>query len=94
MITLILTDDQALDIVSQISNKLRQKKVENADSIHSDGLLRCQQFIESLASGSAISVKGLAQTLDVPTETISTALVSLKQRKVVEMVMRGTWKKL
>lgn len=96
-ITLTLTDDQALEIVAQLGNALKRAAPtarDNADDIYGAGIVKAREYIETIAPGVTIRPKGIAESLGIQTRCVSCALGSLKRKGQVEMIQKGTWRRI
>jgi len=88
-ITLTITDDQALEIVSQIGTCLR-KAPATPDLSNKEKFLT---FINQLPKGEMFSVTAAAIKLSTTVGYVSGQLQSLQKAGVVNMKKRGTWEK-
>lgn len=85
-ITITLTDDQALEIVSQIASKLSKKTVRPARSL--------AQVVGDMSKGDMFFTSVVAAELGIDMKTMSNEVQSLKRHGLVEVVKRGSWRKL
>lgn len=99
-VTLTLTDEQALDIVSQVSDMLKQRGYQGSnetlklDESRLKPAARIIKKIDSMPKGHVFSTNLLAHEFGVTSTRTSMVLSKLRKVKVVEMVQRGTWKKI
>lgn len=104
MITLTLTDDQALEIMSQVSKALStksfSKRLNGVSSSHisshavkkGDMVKTVEETINTnYIKGHIFSNVDLQKKLGVGWQKISPALQSLRKKNKLHMVRRGTW---
>jgi len=89
-ITLTITDDQALEIVSQIGTCLR-KVPAPAPLTTKDSFLA---LINQMNKGEIFSVAATAFKLNTTVNYVSSQLQSLQKSGIVKMKKRGTWEKV
>lgn len=99
-ITLELTDDQALDIVSQVSRQLSSKTgylIPQTTPYQSHATNR-QKVIDHINKKNVNEIFSVAQIqaeLSMPhSSSISNTFRILKDAGVLKMIRRGTWKKI
>ncbi len=99
-ITITLSDDAAAEIMKQITEGLTKRTVPAtpepipADVLYSRGVEETFSAVENLAPGATIHVARFAQRLGVPTDSISNTIQRLKRSGMLEMVQKGTWRKV
>jgi len=98
-ITITLTDEQALEIVSQVAAKLQGTKLQAAQPVmpsrtDAGATALARAHLMALKPGVMVRTTILANELNVPSQTVSYVLGDMKLLNQVEMVKRGTWRKL
>ena len=96
---LTLTDEQALDIVSQVSGMLKQRGHAAGGGFSLDETklkpqARIIKKIDALDKGAVFYTPTLAHEFGVSSGVVSGVLAKLKKVGVISMVQRGTWKKI
>jgi hypothetical protein len=97
-VTITLTDEQALDIVSQVSGMLKQRGHQQGGGFHLDETklkpqARIIKKVDTMEKGQVFSTQILGHEFGVDSSTVSSVLAKLRKVGVVEMLQRGTWKK-
>ena len=87
-VTITLTDDQALEVMAQIANKLKKRPDTGSD------ISAVKATIIGSNRGKVFVTAMLAGEMGCIPQTVSKAFRQLKPLGYVEMVRRGTWRRL
>ena len=97
-VTITLSDDQALDIISQIGGMLRKEIVppQKLMLLKASPSELVRDYVTNLPSGTIFRTCIVLEALKIPTEKVSvtSACAALIKDGQLKMIHRGTWKRL
>lgn len=102
-VTITLSDDAALELMSQIGGQVGNilarrggEAVAPPAQIEARGarLAKIEKALKDMPKGTQFRVPILAHELGLKSNSLSAALTDFKNRKIIDMVRRGTWKKI
>lgn len=96
-ITLTLSDAAALEIMKQMTTQMIERHTPKKESLpddnHAHGICQTLEKVSAMKTGEMLHVSSFALRINCPSGVVSNMMQKLRDRGVVEMVQRGTWRK-